>query len=229
MNKKKNWQFFIILIVFALTAYNILPTIFYYCKPLKSPIEQPQAEKIAKSVFQRVNSLESESLSWINAFCEHLQVKPKKIQLSSNPQQIQVSFNNIEDANKFKKFFPRAGTLKPFSPSRLTLLNTAKEPKTVNIQRLVSTHFNLDNIDQYYKFGKKFDKEGNITKFYKNLIFERASQILFAIAGQNDRSLILSQILESQPNESNSDQIYKLANLVVRFDLAFKNNSLDFA
>ncbi len=225
MNKKKKWQLFIILTVLSLTIYNILPTIFYYSKPLKSPIENTQAEKIAKSIFKRVNSLEEESINWINSFCSHINVKPKKVYFDiKEPQQISVSFSSVEDAKKFKTFLPKAGSLKPFAPSRLTLLNNEKDPKVVSVQRLIPIHFDLNHLDKYYTYGKKFDDNGNITTFYKDLIFERASQLAFAIAGQSERTTLLNQILNNSQG-SITDQIFALADYIVRFDNTFESNS----
>ena len=56
MEKRKRWQTFLILAVVVLTVYNILPTIFYYAKPLKKPISQKEAEKVALNIVDRVNS-----------------------------------------------------------------------------------------------------------------------------------------------------------------------------
>jgi len=224
MNKKKKWQLFIILTVLSLTIYNILPTIFYYTKPLKSPVENLQAEKIAKSIFKRVNSLEEESISWINSFCSHIEVKPKKIKFDvKDPQQINVSFSSIEDAKKFKTFLPRAGALKPFAPSRLALISNNKDPKVVSVQRLIPIHFDLKNLNQYYTYGQKFEKNGDVTNFYKNLIFDRASQLAFSIAGQNERTSLLNQILNNTQAPI-SDQIFTLADFIVRVDSTFENS-----
>ena len=49
MEKQKRWQFYLILAVLVLTLYNILPTLFYYTKPLGAPIDQSRAEKIAEA------------------------------------------------------------------------------------------------------------------------------------------------------------------------------------
>ena len=46
MDKQKKWQSFLILAVIALTLYNILPTLFYYCKPLKNPMNRRVREEI---------------------------------------------------------------------------------------------------------------------------------------------------------------------------------------
>ncbi len=43
MEKQKKWQFYLIIAVIVLTIYNILPTVFYYSKPLKSPIDAKQS------------------------------------------------------------------------------------------------------------------------------------------------------------------------------------------
>ena len=59
---KKRWQFWSILIVLVLTVYNILPTLFYYSKPLKSIVNQKQAFDISKGIAKRVNNLQNDSI-----------------------------------------------------------------------------------------------------------------------------------------------------------------------
>ena len=72
MEKPKRWQLFLIAAVVFLTVYNILPTVFFYTKPLASSIDQKRAEKIETDIAVRVNSLENESLSWLESFCNLL-------------------------------------------------------------------------------------------------------------------------------------------------------------
>ena len=47
MEKQKRWQYYLIVAVIFLTIYNILPTVFYYTKPLKSPIDEKKAQSVA--------------------------------------------------------------------------------------------------------------------------------------------------------------------------------------
>ena len=96
MEKQKRWQFYLIVAVLVLTLYNILPTIFYYSKPLSAPIDAPRAESIAQTIVDRVNVLERESKEWIASFCRLLGIKPLSIDLvTTDPGLIQVSFNNV--------------------------------------------------------------------------------------------------------------------------------------
>ena len=52
--KQKRWQFYLIVAVMALTLYNILPTVFYYTKPLGSPIVEGRAKEVAVGTMDRV-------------------------------------------------------------------------------------------------------------------------------------------------------------------------------
>src|SRR3972149_2596886 len=117
MHKQKRWQLYLIIAVIALTIYNILPTVFYYTKPLKQSIDQKRSEKIALGIMNRVNDLQDESLAWVNSFCKLLKLKPTSIELNkNNPAEILVNFNKTEDVKQFKKYLPRAGALIPFAP-----------------------------------------------------------------------------------------------------------------
>ena len=81
MEKQKPWQLYIIIAVLVLTLYNILPTIFYYSKPLKEAIKEPQAEQISQSIVNRVNSLEQDAKAWIISFSKLLRVHAESIEV----------------------------------------------------------------------------------------------------------------------------------------------------
>ncbi len=95
MQKQKRWQFALILAVTALTIYNILPTVFFYTKPLDSPVNESRGNQISIDIVNRINSLETESVKWIHSFCNLLQVKPQSVQIDSqDPEIIAVSFQS---------------------------------------------------------------------------------------------------------------------------------------
>src|SRR6516162_731642 len=100
MEKQKRWQFYVILAVLVLTLYNILPTIFYYTKPLKSPVDAARAAQVAEASIARVNSLEDDSKSWLASFSKLLGVHPTSIEIKEgSPGIIEVSFNNTKEAD----------------------------------------------------------------------------------------------------------------------------------
>ena len=141
MQKKRRLHSFIILSVIALTVYNILPTLFYYSKPLKAPIDAPAASKISVSIADRVNDLEKEHADWIQSFCNLLKIKPQSVVFQSeNPELISVSFIKSEEAAQFRRFFPRAGALIPFSPAQLSLWPQTELGKEVLVQRKIPIH-----------------------------------------------------------------------------------------
>ena len=122
MEKQKRWQFYLIIAVLILTLYNILPTIFFYSKPLTAPIDAPRAGQVASSIIDRVDQLEYDSKDWLASFSKLIGVKPASIDLvTTNPGLIQVSFKNEKDAAMFKRFLPKAGGLIPFVPAQLEL------------------------------------------------------------------------------------------------------------
>src|SRR5712672_2570907 len=145
MEKQKRWQLFLILAVIFLTVYNILPTVFYYSKPLKRPIEESQGQAVALDAAKRVNDLEQSSIDWLKSFCHLIEVKPLSVDLNiKEPQSVSLSFKNASDANKFKRYFPRAGSLISFVPSQLYLYSEEKEEesKKVTVGRRIPVHLN---------------------------------------------------------------------------------------
>ena len=93
MEKQKRWQLFLITGVIFLTAFNILPTVFYYVKPLKLPVTEKQSQQIATSIVHRITDLENQSIQWIESFCKLLKIKPSTIALDpKQPEFIQIGF-----------------------------------------------------------------------------------------------------------------------------------------
>src|SRR5476651_922904 len=120
MDKKRKWQLVLILAVVVLTIYNILPTLFFYSKPLKSPISTEQAETIAHDIAGRVNAIEPKSIDWLNSYCRLLNIKPLSIQ-TKNTGILSMQFAKSEEAELVRKFLPRAGSLISFFPAQLRL------------------------------------------------------------------------------------------------------------
>ena len=104
MEKQKRWQLYLILGVILLTVYNILPTLFYYSKPLKQPILEKEGVRVAQEISQRVNSLEGFTLSWLRAQSKNLGLKPTEISLDkSDPRLAHVTFRSEKDTTFFAK------------------------------------------------------------------------------------------------------------------------------
>ncbi len=182
MEKQKKWQLFLILSVIVLTFHNILPTVFYYLKPLKSPINERQAEEISNSIAKRVAELEADSKNWIASFSELIRVKPQEIK-AEGPNWV-LTFANLEDAAKFRKFFPEAGALIPFTPAQLRLGAQEENGKEVIIQRRIPL-----TLDQkYFSFASKE------SPLYRELMIDRAAQVAYAIAGPSEQAYALASL-----------------------------------
>jgi SecD/SecF fusion protein len=188
MEKRKRWQQLLIYCVLILTVYNILPTVFFYSKPLKSPIDADRASKISSEVMDRVNRIEVEAQNWLHSFCKLLNIKPQSISPSAdNPHHIALTFKNLEEAKTFSKFLPKAGSLISFVPSQLSLADPGvPSSKTVLIQTKIPLHFNPAEKENYFQFSNKFDTFGTPTPLYKALTFDRALQLAVAIGGPSE-------------------------------------------
>lgn len=224
MKKQKKWQLYLIFIVIALTIYNILPTIFYYTKPLHQPIEEKRAKQIAVSISERVNQLEEEAEKWLYSFCNLLKVKPQVITLDARqPQFITVSFKNIEEANLFRTYLPRAGQLIPFLPAQLFLHeNTDTNSRTVIVQRRIPIHFDTHT---YYQFSHKLDSLGKPTLVYENIVQDRALQIASSITSSTQNALYLQNALK-QIGVIQEDQFVQIAKNILNFINVYGESSL---
>lgn len=228
MEKQKRWQRFLILAVTILTIYNILPTVFFYTKPLKNPIDDSKAKVIAESIALRVNDLEEDAIAWLQSFCSLLNISPQSIALDpNNPQQIAINFNKMEDANRLRQFIPRAGALIPFIPKQLTLSGTQESipSKTVVLQRKIPLHFSVKNLDQYFQFSEKRLSDGSPTPLYKALVYDRAMQLGLAVGGPSENAELLVATLSHQEDQQNQDLLVRLAQNIVSFVQVFGEHS----
>lgn len=202
MEKRKKWQFYLILAVFVLTIYNILPTIFYYSNDLKSPITNEKAEGIATAIINRVDSLEGDAVDWIKSFSKNLGIKPQTIKLiQDDPQLISVELNNEKEAKLFKYFLAKAGPLIPFVPAQLEVAyedpSLDNDPKQVLIARQIAVKLNPTEVEKFFKFSNKYKEDGKITSYYQEVIDNRVAEITDAFTGSGKEALQLAAIAEN--------------------------------
>lgn len=223
MEKQKRWQFYLIVAVLVLTLYNILPTIFYYSKPLHEPIDAPRAEEVASSVMTRVNNLAEDSKEWLYSFNRMLGIEPISIDLdSSNSGLIEIAFKNEKDANLFSRFLPRAGQLIPFLPAQLELTpeNASSDASRVYVQRNVDFILDPNQTDQLFQFVSKYNADNTISEKYKDLINDRVVQIAKSIAGPSKNALLLSAISSIDAQQS-QEIVMNAAREIVDIDGTF--------
>ena len=221
MEKRKRWQFFLIIAVLALTVYNILPTIFYYSKPLKKPVGEALAKNVSLSLLQRANDLEAEAIDWLRSFCGMLHLKPLSVSLDAkNPQLIQANFKNIADAKRFREYLPRAGSLISFVPQQLSLAFVASDTessKTVWIQRQIPLHFDLKKTDNYLQFSFKKDAKGALTPLWKALVADRALNIGIALGGTSENGEAFARAALNSDDPLSQNFILGQAESIVAF------------
>lgn len=228
MQKRKRWQQWLILLVIVLTIYNILPTVFYYSKSLKKPIDRKQSENIAKGIMDRVNVLEKDATDWLKSYSKMLKIKPSSIEImKDNPEQVNIEFHKVEDANKFKKHIRRAGNLIPFVPAQLTISDNQLQidAKKVTIQRQIPIQFDINRANDFFDFTSKFDDKKNITSFYKELTFDRAAAIGSAIAGVSENAILLENITKDISSATSKNMVYTLVHNILDFTKVFGTNS----
>ncbi len=166
-------QLALILAVAFLTIYNILPTLFFYAQPLKSSISPAAAEKVAAAIAQRVDSLEEQSIEWLSSYCNGLGIGLRKIApAAGNFGLLTLDFSKSEEAEKFKRFFPRAGSLIAFAPQQLSLVSS-ENPKTILVQRKIDLRLENERAFQYIP---KFEN-GALSAQYRALLKGRASAV----------------------------------------------------
>lgn len=217
METNKRWQFWIIIAVLLLTLYNILPTIFFYTKPLRTPIDEERAHRVAEEIVDRVNGLEKDSEDWLWAFSKNLGLSMRSVTLDKNDaRRFTVVFDNAKDAETFKAYLPRAGSLIPFVPAQLEPSGApAPDDKTVLVERRVGIHFTKENIPEYFHFSPMTD-DHKITDFYKGIVYDRVAEIGVGFAGPSYIAKDLAYIATASPRDPNyNDALLNVAKIIV--------------
>lgn len=211
MEAKKRWHFWLIVAVLALTVYNILPTVFFYTKPLSSPINESRAYKAADSIVERVNGLEQFSKEWLASFCKLLHVDPLEISIDPiNPDLLNVSFAKEEEATLLRNYLPRAGSLIEFTPAQLSIADQSPDTlpsKKVVINRRIPLHFEKEKLQEYFQYSAMSVDQGEPSPLYKALVVDRVLQLGVSIAGSNENAKLAKAIID-HPQDP---QVQKLA------------------
>jgi SecD/SecF fusion protein len=164
MGKQRGWQLACIIAVLLWTIYNVLPTLIYYSRPLERPVDAKMADSIAKTISERVNQLEDDSVAWLHAFCKMVGVSPKKIQVDEkDPARITLEVSSEKEAEIVQRFLPRAGQAIPFKPAQL--LFGERSGKTIQVIRRVGVKFN-DPAKIFRFFEKRNEKKEPTDQYF---------------------------------------------------------------
>ena len=216
MKKLKRWPQVIICAVIGLTVWNILPTLFFYTKPLNQSIGLSQAKEIALSSVQRVNRLEKESIEWVTSFNKLLGTKTKSVSLDKeNPDLIHVDFVSVEDAKRFRNYLPRAGALVSFVPAQLSLADHDSLSKKVLVHRNIPIHFEKGNYENYFDFAFKHDENGNVTPLYREIIDDRLLNIGLVVGGVSENAQYLEAALHNPQDPRSTDFLLLLSRNII--------------
>jgi SecD/SecF fusion protein len=225
MEKPKRWQFALILAVIFLTVYNILPTVFFYTKPLNAPIDQKKSQAVVAEVIDRVQGMEKQSLQWLESFCKLLNIKPLSINLdTNNPRFIQVKFTSDQEAHKFRRFLPRAGSLIGFVPAQLSLYETDPTSRIVVVKRRIPIQFNQTDAKSYFQFSEK-KAEGKPTEFYVALTNDRLSFLGSTVGGTSENAALIQAVLSRPQDPESADLLTLLSQNLLNFTKVFAENS----
>ena len=227
METRKRWHFWAIVVVLFLTIYNILPTIFFYSHPLHSTIDKKQATQTAIRIADRVNDLESSTKEWIESFSALLKVKPSNIKIDQNsPEYVVVSFAKESEADKFRHYLPRAGSLITFTPSQLSLASSdPKSGPSVTVHRRIPIHFDSGKIEDFYQFTPITDEKGALTPLYQGIVEDRVLEIASVVAGVSQTAKLASAIVSHPQDPQTTELAIVLAQQMTEIASLFGDDS----
>lgn len=156
MGKNKRWHLGLILAVLGLTFYNVLPTVFYYCKPLSRSINCQDGKKIEQTIQSRIDHTHEAILDWVKAYCKQFGLKIAKISTDANQSgTLILSFHNEEDTEAFKNGFYQASSSIDSVSRQLRLIPHAEE-KTIVISKKLGLNSSIESMASFKTY---FDEE----------------------------------------------------------------------
>ncbi len=202
MEKNKHWHYGLVFTVLAVTLYNILPTLFFYCKPLKAPIDLKEGKKIEQQIANRVHSVDEETLSWVKSFCTTLGLKPKSIQKDPlNPSLILVQFNSESDSEQFKNLFFRANHSILHSYRQLNIIFSEKiDPKMVVLTQKIGISEDLKKFTNFTVISEN----GSFSDQFKTDQLKKLEKVVQHLTS-NTYSGLVKKISESNNSEMKLD------------------------
>ncbi len=218
MERQKRWQLYLIISVLLITLYNVLPTVFFYSKPLKEPVGLEQSHQVAGQIVDRIDVLEPQSVEWLESFAKLLQVHPNAITLrESDPRFIDVTFTNAADAQRFKAVLPEAGKRIPFLPAQLRLGKevASDQGTTIVVERRIGVHLDQTDIDQLFQFTTRFDAQGTPTPLYKALVIDRVAHLAAAVGGTSPKAQEAELVAKGELTPEQQDVLLSFAQDIV--------------
>ena len=110
MEKKQRWRLLVILSVLFFALYNVLPTVLYYSKPLKNPVDASRALDIAKEVAARLDKENEALIDRINSFGEQSAIPFQSVAIDEkDPSTVVCTLKKKEDLEKAQSLLPYLG------------------------------------------------------------------------------------------------------------------------
>lgn len=229
MEKRKKWQFYLIIAVFALTIYNILPTIFFYSQPLKEPVDASRAVSVAESIVERVNDMEDDAVAWVKSFSANLGIKPVSVHIKEDdPQLVVVDLASAKDERYFKHFLASAGPLIPFVPAQLEALGGQSDNENkhqVLVARQIPVRFDNSELGQYFHYTSKYNEEHQISEGYQSIINDRVAEVALAFGGTSPTAAKLALIADNPSDSRYDDSSLSLAKEIVETERSLGKSS----
>ena len=159
MNTK--WKKIFTCSVLAFTLYNLLPSVFYYSKPLSDPISFKQASEVLNDWERASLAHEKEISDWITQLSYRLNIPSVTIhKLKECPRTLSLEFSSAEEAALFEKNFPEAIANAPYKNYKMQIASS--EDKTVYLVKKFPSPISIKKDTQYLQANANFVSDINI-------------------------------------------------------------------
>jgi len=187
--QKRRWQAVTIVIVTLLTIFNILPTLFFYSQPLRSPIDADRAEMIAQQIGARVDNMQPDAEAWLRSYITLLNIEATVASPDWDSRALIITAKTPQQLDTLKANLPYAGAVVPFVPAQLTLGPAADEQNSVIVTRALGTNFQALNAGAM-RFGPIFEGD-TLSPLAAQTLLPRLESIILALTGPTEEAQLL--------------------------------------
>ncbi|WP_100934568.1 protein translocase subunit SecD [Candidatus Chlamydia corallus] len=205
MKQKVKRNFAIIICVFALALYYVLPTCLYYAKPLDKKIDANEAEHIIKSFTKQAQQVRKDVIPRVSAILSSLHLSGHIQQHSAIPDIVSVRFKSSEDAGDFIENLVHGEPNVPIKSSRLHVVGYNQEHGDHVIQ--VASSLNTSLVESDFSFVP-YSSE-NEQEIISNILQQVYSECTFS--NQKDCSCNYPSTWETAPQEQVLHYAHSLA------------------
>ncbi|WP_348663719.1 protein translocase subunit SecD [Chlamydia vaughanii] len=159
----------IIVFVFALALYYVLPTCLYYSRPLNKKVDEKEAQQIIRRLTNQISEVRNDIVPRVSSVLSSLKLRGHITQHPSIPGVVNIHFKDNEEAYTFLENMIYGEPTVPIKSSRLYVLGyEQKEDSVVQVTGSLTTAL-TENDFSFVSYHKDESANGSLDAIASSL------------------------------------------------------------